>query len=70
MSDGIFNKLGRVLSIFGVSSPDDIRRVQLSNSRHAQTRIENGESPGSSTETAIQPDENDASPIHHGALPQ
>ncbi|MHB1674959.1 MAG: hypothetical protein ACYCSP_12005 [Acidobacteriaceae bacterium] len=28
MSSGIFNKLGRALSIFGVSSPDDIRRMQ------------------------------------------
>ena len=28
MFDGIFNKMGRVLSIFGVSNPDDIRRME------------------------------------------
>lgn len=28
MSNGIFSKIGRALSIFGVSSPDDIRRMQ------------------------------------------
>jgi hypothetical protein len=28
MPGGIFNKLGRALSIFGVSSPDDIRRMR------------------------------------------
>jgi hypothetical protein len=28
MSNGIFSKIGRALSIFGVSSPEDIRRMQ------------------------------------------
>ncbi|MGO8717818.1 MAG: hypothetical protein ACLQMO_01210 [Acidobacteriaceae bacterium] len=28
MSNGIFSKIGRALSIFGVSSPDDVRRMQ------------------------------------------
>jgi hypothetical protein len=28
MSNGILSKLGRALSIFGVSSPEDIRRMQ------------------------------------------
>ncbi len=28
MSNGFFSKIGRALSIFGVSSPDDIRRMQ------------------------------------------
>jgi hypothetical protein len=28
MSNGFFNKLGRALSIFGVSDPEDVRRMQ------------------------------------------
>ncbi|MHB1958663.1 MAG: hypothetical protein ACYCO5_06485 [Acidobacteriaceae bacterium] len=28
MSKGFFSKIGRALSIFGVSSPDDIRKMQ------------------------------------------
>lgn len=28
MSNGIFSKIGRALSIFGVSSPDDIRKME------------------------------------------
>ncbi|MHB1936622.1 MAG: hypothetical protein ACYCOR_08560 [Acidobacteriaceae bacterium] len=28
MPGGIFNRLGRALSIFGVSNPDDVRRMQ------------------------------------------
>ena len=28
MSNGFFSKIGRALSIFGVSSPDDVRRMQ------------------------------------------
>jgi hypothetical protein len=28
MSNGFFNKIGRALSIFGVSNPDDVRRMQ------------------------------------------
>ncbi len=30
MPDSIFSKLGRALSIFGVSSPEDIRKMQRS----------------------------------------
>ncbi len=29
MSNGFLNKIGRALSIFGVSSPDDVRRMQV-----------------------------------------
>ncbi len=28
MSNGFFSKIGRALSIFGVSNPDDVRRMQ------------------------------------------
>lgn len=28
MSNGFFSKIGRALSIFGVSHPDDVRRMQ------------------------------------------
>jgi len=28
MSNGFFNKIGRALSIFGVSNPDDVRKMQ------------------------------------------
>lgn len=28
MSNGFLNKIGRALSIFGVSNPDDVRRMQ------------------------------------------
>lgn len=28
MSNGFFSKIGRALSIFGVSSPEDVRRMQ------------------------------------------
>ncbi len=28
MSNGFFSKIGRALSIFGVSSPDDVRKMQ------------------------------------------
>ena len=28
MSNGFFSRIGRALSIFGVSSPDDVRRMQ------------------------------------------
>jgi hypothetical protein len=29
MSNGFFSKIGRALSIFGVSNPDDVRRMQM-----------------------------------------
>ena len=28
MSNGFFSKIGRALSIFGVSSPEDVRKMQ------------------------------------------
>ncbi len=28
MSNGFFSKIGRALSIFGVSNPDDVRKMQ------------------------------------------
>ena len=28
MSNGFFNKIGRALSIFGVSNPEDVRKMQ------------------------------------------
>ena len=36
MSNGFFSKIGRALSIFGVSNPDDVRKMQT---RKAPARV-------------------------------
>jgi len=43
MSNGFLSKIGRALSIFGVSSPDDVRRMQA---RKIPTRTVKPAPPG------------------------
>jgi len=55
MSNGFFNKIGRALSIFGVSSPDDVRKMQSRKAPASAVKPAQGAAPsGATDETASQ----------------
>jgi len=55
MSNGFFSKIGRALSIFGVSNPDDVRRMQARKAPATAVKPAPAAAPpGSGDDTASQ----------------
>jgi hypothetical protein len=50
MSNGFFSKIGRALSIFGVSNPDDVRRMEARKAPASAVKPAPPATPPSSTD--------------------
>jgi hypothetical protein len=62
MSNGFFNKIGRALSIFGVSDPEDVRKMQsrkmpAKTVKPAPTAVSNDASAGPASQEKRTEDE-------------
>ncbi len=55
MSNGFFSKIGRALSIFGVSNPDDVRRMQARKMPTPAVKPAPTDVPRASTENSASP---------------
>lgn len=62
MPGNIFSRIGRALSIFGVSNPEDIRQIEERKALRNRPRPEADKPPNSSSQPSIHPKSTDILP--------